>query len=171
MLKVWETPESLRTFFGDLAEKYPAEPRWRDGAEIAQRWIYLMERQAYIRPEEVSALLEMVACGTRSGSAWNDLAHHIFAWVRTLPPLLQAPALCAYFSNLAARQPASEVALRGWETAAEWLRLVQIGPAPAGEARALLSAASPYICTSDAWFYLGQMIEAWTHQQFTVVYS
>ena len=171
MLRVWETPESLRTYFEDLAEKYPAEPRWRNGAEAAQLWIFLIQRQAFIRPEEVTPLLQLLAGGANSGSVWNDLEHHVLAWLRTLPPLLQAPAVCAYFASLATQQPDSAAAQRGWQASAEWLRLVQAGHASAADAKALLASTSAYICTSDAWFYLGQMIEAWLREQPPIVYS
>ena len=170
MLRVWETPESLRTYFQDLAGKYPAEPRWRSGVEAVQCWICLIERQAVIGPDEVAGLLEMVAAGVPGGSAWQDFEHHVWVWLRTLPPQLQAPAFCAYFAGLAARQPTSAAAQRGGQASAAWLRLVQAGHATDAEARSLLASIAALACASDACFYLSQMIEAWQREQPMVVH-
>jgi hypothetical protein len=167
MLRVWETPESLRTYFQDLAEKYPAEPRWRSGVQAVQQWIYLMEGQAFIRPEEAAGLLRQVAAYAHAGSAWDDFEYHVWAWLRTLPALLQAPACCAYFECLQASQP-SAAANYGLQTSAAWLRLLQAGNAAPAEIEALLAGTCLYACASDACFYLNQMLEAWLREQAAV---
>ena len=67
-------------YFVRLAEEQPNVDQWREGAELARRWIALMESGSGATQIEVTALLNELARRLEPGSGWLDLWLRVRNW-------------------------------------------------------------------------------------------